>query len=237
MIMKRVVKVLGLVLIAAAFMAMAVACGNKQKDYEELLKDVSKLEEAGKSVKMSGTEKGITTTVLSAENGDKEIVYSNDKFSATIYKIGGKSYIKGFMTGEDGQKQDFAFSIPESSTMANAADSMSEDDPKEFLSLFKGKDGNAAATCSNIKYVKTENKLDVVTVDVKSGEETIPATFKFNESKKLAGLEFVYAGQNMSLEYGDMKVSADTSSFKEGSDSDIMAVFMSLMAFLAGGEK
>ena len=237
MIMKRVVKVLGLVLIAAAFMAMAVACGNKQKDYEELLKDVSKLEVAGKSVKMSGTAKGIKTTETAAENGDVEIELSNDKFSVTLYKISGKTYMKGNMTGEDGQKQDFAFAIPESSTMASAADSF-DSNPQSFISLFKTEDGKAAATCSNIKYVKTENKLDVVTADVKSGEETIPATFKFNESsKKLAGLEFVYDGQQMNLEYGDMKVSADTSSFKEGSDSDIMAVFMSLMAFMAGGEE
>lgn len=234
-IMKRVVKILGLVLIAAAFMAMAVACGNKQKDYEELLKNPSKIEAAGKSAKLTTESSGLKLVETVAENGDVEIALKNDKFDATIYKISGKTYLKASLTGEDGQKKEYALAIPESSSMSGASDNF-DMNPQEFLSVIQGAENSEL---TNIKYVKTEKDLDIVTVDVKGGEgEAMPATLKFNKSsKKLAAFEAKIDGQDMAIEYGDMKVSADVSSYQEGSESDIMAVFMAMMSVMAGGEE
>ncbi|MBQ6660720.1 MAG: hypothetical protein IJM57_04735 [Lachnospiraceae bacterium] len=233
--MKRVVKILGLVLIAAAFMAMAVACGDKQKDYEELLKNPSKIEAAGKSAKLTTESNGLKLVETVAENGDVEIAMKNDKFDATIYKISGKTYLKASLTGEDGQKKEYALAIPESSSMSGASDNF-DMNPQEFLSVIQGAENSEL---TNIKYVKTEKDLDIVTVDVKGGEgEAMPATLKFNKSsKKLAAFETKIDGQDMAIEYGDMKVSADVSSYQEGSESDIMAVFMAMMSVMAGGEE
>ena len=215
----------------------------KQSDYEALLKDLSKVELVGKGAQAVAESNGIKLDEQVAENGDFQSVMSNDKFSLTISSADGKKYLKGFYTDKEGAKQEFAFIVPEGNSMVTEESALTVN-PVQFTTILKDENGNAAGTASEVKYVKTEGGKDYVTLKLtekaEDGEtpEAIPVTFLFDESsQKLAGLIYAAEGGEMNINFGSYKVSVDASAYKEGTDSDIMTVMLSVMAYMMGGNE
>lgn len=246
--MKRVTKLLCMVLVLAMSIAMFAACGKddddkksskspeeKQKDYEALLKDISKVDFVGKGMKMNATQSGVNVAYTVSESKDLEMVMGSDKVNLTIISVGGKSYMKGFVVGEDGQKQEFAYRLPEGS---DAAEQMGGDiDSDEFFGMFKDENGNAKAEAKDVKYEKTEGGKDYVKatiIDKENNTET-PVTLLFAESsQKLAGMIMEQEGQTMNMECGNFSVSANDGEYKDGSEAEIFGAMMGAMAMLQG---
>ena len=256
--MKKVTKIVLALLVLSMMTVLFAACGKddnnststkkksaeeKQSDYEALLKDLTKVEFAGKGAQALSESQGIKLDAQVAENGDFKSVMNGDKFSITITSAEGKKYIKGYFLDENGAKQEFAYIVPEGNTTVTA-DTALPINPAEFTGMLKDDQGNATATASDVKYVKTEGGKDYVTLTLteKAAEgeepEVLPLTFLFEESsQKLAGIIYSAEGNEMNVSFGSYKVSADASEYKEGTDAEIMTAMFSVMAYMMGGEE
>ena len=232
--MKKAGKILLAVFVLSMMTILFTACGkDKQADYEELLKDLSKIEFAGKGAQALAETSGVKLDEIVAENGDFQSVMSNDKFSLTVINAGGKAYVKGFYTDKDGKKTDFAYSVPEGSAIGDKDESLTVD-PSAVASFLKDENGKAAADVSEVKYLKTEGGKDYVSAKITTkgdDPETIPATLLFDESsKKLTGMIVKPEGGEMTINFGSFKVTVDASAYTEGSEMDIMSAMLSAMA-------
>lgn len=254
--MKKATKIVLALLVLSMMAVLFTACGNdddknstttkkksaeeKQADYEALLKDLAKVELKGKGAQAVSESKGMKMDEQVAENGDFQSVISGDKFSLTITHAEDKNYIKGFFLDEAGAKQEFAYIVPQGNTTVSEETALNIN-PTKFTTIFKDENGNAGATASEVKYVKTEGGKDYVTLNLtekaEDGEEpeVIPLTFLFEESsQKLAGMIYSVEGETMNINFDSYSVSVDASAYKEGSDSDIMAAMLGVMAYMMG---
>ena len=243
--MKKVSRILLAVLALSMMTILFTACGkdddgdskksakDKQADYEALLKDASKIDFTGKGAQALAESKGIKIDETVAENGDFQSVMGSDKFSLTVTNVGGKVYVKGFYNDKDGNKQEFAYSVPEGSTIGDKESTLSVD-PSGVASFIKDENGNAVSDFSDVKYVKTEGGKDYVTATITTkgdDPESIPATLLFDEkTQKLAGLIVKPEGGEMTVNFGSFNLTVDASAYTEGTETEIMTAMLSAMA-------